>query len=117
MILLALLLACATEPPVPLPAPEAKAPPVDARMVRAAAVQGFLGRPGSPGPEAVLLLVEAQGEATRARVRELAEGGAITLAVGPEVEPAAARAYLAGMSGVGAVRTLCERAACPEEVR
>lgn len=117
MLLLALALACDSPAPVPLPAPVAPPPALDTRMVRAPGVHGFLGRPlaGATEAEAVLLLVEAQGEPARARVRALAEAGSVALAIAPEVEPGAARAYLAGIPGVRGVLTRCERAVCPEE--
>lgn len=115
MITLLLALACSEQPAVlpPSALPDRK-PPV-ARMVRAGDVQGFLARPAElPGAlPGHLVLVDILDDATRDAARSRADAGAVVLVVGPDIDPAAAETYLAGMPSTGAVTVDCQRASCP----
>ncbi len=111
------LLACATEPARPLPAPEPLASDVSLRRVKVPGVEALIARPQPEGGggEATLLLVEALDDAAAEQARALAERGRIALAISPETETGAARAYLAGMPGVPSPPEVrCLRALCPE---
>jgi hypothetical protein len=108
---LTLMLACE---PAPVPLPDAVGAPGEARRVRVPGVDGYLARPSGEGEQlpSSLLLVDDLGPETQATARQLAEAGAVVLAVGPESDEARARAYLDGMSDTTTPSTVCQAQRC-----
>lgn len=107
-------LAC--ESAVPLPPKVQGPPPPNARMVKAANVQGFLVQPvGPPQPLATLLLVDKIDEQSRIEATQQADR--TVLAITPDVQIEEASRYLRGLSAVKEVRIVCKREECSEESR
>jgi hypothetical protein len=114
LISLFLLLAC--ESAVPLPPKVQGPPPPNARMVRAAGVQGYLVQPvTSPSPLAILLLVEQLDETTR--IEATNHRDKTVLAITPSTSMDVASTYLRGMAHIQEVRIICKRDECSEESR
>lgn len=106
-------LACA-EPAVPLPDPIGP-PPSTGRAVAMGAVRGYLARPAGRDPAGgTLLLVDALDDGARAAALEAAAAGVWAMAIPPEIDTAASRAYVAGLQGTGdSVTSRCLRVAAP----
>lgn len=103
----------------PVALPEPTPPPavdVDARMVSAGSVTGYLGRPLVDGPvPGELLLVDTHDEAGREEVRRRAGAPAGVLAVTADVDATVALAYLDALPWTASTAVVCLRQApCPE---
>lgn len=105
------LAACIEGEPVALPEPTP--PPaveIDARMVSAGSVTGYLGRPlVEEAVPAELLLIDAHDEASRAEVARRTAGPAGVLAITTEVDPRIAEAYLEAMPWTTSTSRVCLR--------
>lgn len=109
MMTLLLFLACETAQPLP-PSAQVQPEPT-AQRVKVGEVSGLLVD-GSGGEHAVLLLVDAFDDNATKRAKMFSP--APVLAISPETEINAGKAYLAGLPGIKAVTVLCHRNNCPE---
>lgn len=115
LLLLALLLACKREAPAPLPAPAPAAPAVFGRAIAAGKLRGYLARPKKGATQgklpAVLQLVDALNDQSRAEAEARAAAPAVVLAILPSQDEARAKMYLEGMPSVAPPVTVeCLRA-------
>ncbi len=109
-MLMSLLLGLACESATPLPPTARETTPVQAQMVEAGEIRGYLVR-SDESSRGVLLLVPDLGESAQSRAKMFI--GSTVLAISPPTDIGKSKAYLAGMDGIEEVTILCDREECP----
>jgi hypothetical protein len=112
---LLLVAACGGGPSALLPPSPPPAPALGLAVAHGS-VRGFLARPtgAESGPHPTeLWLVPQLDDTTRAAAEAAAQGGVLVFVAAPEVDPAAATAYLRGVQGAGPLTVRDQRAPGP----